>query len=156
MTTCWYFAKTISSTWTERLFDSGVKVRSGGDFDRVLRFKVDVGEQQELEVRDMMDPFPMGGPFGRRRGSREEVKFQNKSASIELVVDGEVMWRKFGRFGPNPIIMHLRNGETAQQHVDRTSKVNANFFTSSFIPEGLRALPPELVGESKITRRGIE
>ncbi len=145
--------KQIRQTWTDKLEDAGAKVRSGNDFDRVVRFKVSVDKETNTEVRDFMSPFPMGGPFAK---SGDKVKYQEKTASIELVVDGKTLWRTSRRFAPSPIVMHMRDGETPQQHVSRVTKVDTSFFTSRFIPEGLCSLPPELVGESRITLRGVE
>ncbi len=145
--------KQIRKTWTDKLEDAGAKVLSGDDFDRVVRFKVGIQKETKTEVRDFMSPFPMGGPFAKRG---DKVKYKEKTASIELVVDGKVLWRTSRHFGPSPIVMHMRNGETPQQHVNRVSKVDTSFFTSRFIPEGLCSLPPDLVGESKITLRGVE
>ncbi len=118
-------------------------------------------ERQEAEFVQSDSRFGFGppvgfGPFGRPTGPTTKVSAVPWKHSIVISARGAELFRQEMIVGI-PGGVQLKEGETAQQAVDRFCQPSPDFFKNAKLPKQL--LKPEYrdgFGKSKITERGIQ
>jgi SLA1 homology domain 1, SHD1 len=102
------------------------------DAEDVLRLRSSAREEQ-VEYRGFGVP-----PW--RDGGAETVNVRTVTSAIELVRDGKVIWSRSSATGPG-FMLHMQEGETAQQAADRQAGNPADFWKNLALPRHVAAHP---------------
>lgn len=130
---------------TGKLEANGCQVAPNAPIELVA--SVETGKRRELSYRGM------GGPFGAGSAT---YSFQEYSSRLKFVFQGQTLWEVVGTNNPG-FMIHLKEGETIQQHLQARERPNYGFFTSVGIPKMVQKPSPggQTIGTSQVTAAGL-
>jgi WD40 repeat protein len=132
--------KKIRDEVTSRLEANNMTLDQSADL--VLKATVEKRKSESTEVSDFM-----GGPFGRR-GS-EKITYTPTYASLQLLKNGKPVWSSGRLFSLQGMVIHMKNGESAQQAANRMCKPSPAFFSQTRFPKYFAQLPDgKVLGET--------
>lgn len=108
----------------------GVSVDDSADDELWLR---SVARNEQVEYRNFGVP-----PW--REGGAETVNVRTVTSTIELVRDGKTIWSRSSATGPG-FMLHMQEGESAQQAADRQAGNPADFWKNLSLPKHVAAHP---------------
>jgi SLA1 homology domain 1, SHD1 len=122
--------------------------------DNQVHLELQQANEQESEYGTSNSPFP--SPFSRPSGPLEKVRYRPWIHTIVVSIKGEETFRTQQSVS-SPWSMNTREGESAQQAVDRHVRPSVDFFRNVTLPAEI--LRPEYrhgLGKSEITPNGIQ
>jgi hypothetical protein len=128
---------------TAQLRQLGMSVVNGGSL--VLQASTETGKTSTIEYH----------AFGRLGGS-EKATVTEQISRLKFVENGKVIWEAVSVSGA-PHILHMKQGETAQQALAPYQRPNVQFFVNVKVPQYV-ARPSEAgaYGASQFTPQGIQ
>jgi hypothetical protein len=135
----------VSEALERRIRDAGHQVGRGGV---VLAASITKGKDHEMSYSSFHTP-----AFGRRAEKTHTVP--GWIYNLKLVSGGITHWTAGGGNHPPPII-HLREGETVEQHLKKYADANAGFFKNVEVPKYVaRATSDQTQGSASLKRSQI-
>ncbi len=138
------------------------------DAEIQLTLKLTAEEEESLTVgsifsmhRHTMPRFPGMPKLPKLPGFPEDepdetVTSRPKRGAISLKHGERLLWHRTRLFGPFGPVLHRREGETAQQAIDRLCTPDLKFFTNWTLPQHHAQLPSgQPLGTSNISEDGI-
>lgn len=131
----------IGKRLEQKLYANGWKI--DGNAKITVKAEMRIGEEQSTTYRST---------FG---GGEQTVRIRPHISSITIEVDGKTAWQAGTATGA-PMMMMLREGQTAQSEADKWNQPNRGFFDAVEIPQEI--LDPKYktgLGSTDVTVRGL-
>jgi hypothetical protein len=129
---------------TKKLEANGFKV--GANTSVTLKASTEVGEEREVRYHS----------FGRPFGGDQAYKIRDYRSTIKFVWEDQVLWQTGSSNVPG-IIVHLKQGETMEQHLRDQEKPNYQIFETVTLPKQLtKPTKGSALGMTRISATGLQ